>query len=86
VHFSSASCEWSTPPELFADLDREFGFTLDVCATADNAKCSHFYSRAEDGLRQPWTGRVWCNPPYGRSSASGWSGPGRRHRAARRIS
>jgi site-specific DNA-methyltransferase (adenine-specific) len=67
VHFSSASCEWSTPPELFAELDREFSFTLDVCATADNAKCARFYSRAEDGLAQPWTGRVFCNPPYGRS-------------------
>ena len=37
--FSSATCEWATPPELFKALDAEFGFTCDVCATADNAKC-----------------------------------------------
>jgi phage N-6-adenine-methyltransferase len=67
VHFRSNTCEWSTPPELFADLDAEFHFDLDVCATAENAKCERFYTRAQDGLRQPWTGRVWCNPPYGRS-------------------
>jgi len=67
VHFSSASSEWATPPELFAALDAEHAFTLDACATADNAKCSHFFTRKEDGLAQPWTDRVWCNPPYGRA-------------------
>jgi phage N-6-adenine-methyltransferase len=65
VHFSSASCEWATPPELFAELDREFHFTLDVCATAENAKCENYFTMAEDGLAQTWTGRVWMNPPYG---------------------
>jgi hypothetical protein len=24
-----------------------------------------FYSPRENGLMQPWEGRVWCNPPYG---------------------
>jgi hypothetical protein len=52
--------------ELFARLDAEHGFTLDACATAANAKCAAYFTRKEDGLRQPWTGRVWCNPPYGR--------------------
>jgi site-specific DNA-methyltransferase (adenine-specific) len=51
---------------LFAELDGAFRFTLDVCATAENAKCVRYFTRQEDGLRQPWTGRVWCNPPYGR--------------------
>jgi site-specific DNA-methyltransferase (adenine-specific) len=67
VLFSSRSCEWATPVDLFAELDAEHGpFTLDVSATPANAKCPRFYTRAEDGLRQPWTGKVWCNPPYGR--------------------
>ena len=34
--FSSASGEWETPRDLFATLDREFTFTLVVCATALN--------------------------------------------------
>jgi phage N-6-adenine-methyltransferase len=64
--FSSATDEWATPQGLFDALDAEFGFTLDVCATAGNAKCEQFYTRAEDGLSQTWAGVCWCNPPYGR--------------------
>jgi phage N-6-adenine-methyltransferase len=67
VHFSSASDEWSTPPELFAELDQEFNFTLDACATPENAHCVRYFTREDNGLAQRWTGRVWCNPPYGRA-------------------
>jgi phage N-6-adenine-methyltransferase len=67
VHFSSASSEWATPQLLFDELDHIFGgFTLDPCATNANAKCSRFFTRADDGLLKPWTGKVFMNPPYGR--------------------
>ncbi len=64
--FSSATDEWPTPQWLFDALDREFGFEIDVCATADNAKCKKYYSPDVDGLTQRWTGVCWMNPPYGR--------------------
>lgn len=64
--FSSETAEWATPLDFFASLDREFGFTLDVCATADNAKCERHYTASDDGLAQPWAGTCWMNPPYGR--------------------
>ena len=57
---------WETPALLFSKLDAEFNFTIDVCATALNTKCKNFFSLEEDGLKQEWTGKVWCNPPYGR--------------------
>lgn len=66
VMFSSQSDMWETPQDLFDKLNEEFHFNLDVCATADNAKCAAFYGPEQDGLIQPWYGNCWCNPPYGR--------------------
>jgi len=67
VHFKSERTTWETPPDVFDKLDAEFGFTLDVCATADNAKCKRYFTPDDDGLSQDW-GRetCWMNPPYGR--------------------
>jgi phage N-6-adenine-methyltransferase len=67
VHFSSRTDLWETPQNLFDELNREFHFTLDVCALPGNAKCAAFYSPADDGLAQCWTGVCWMNPPYGRA-------------------
>lgn len=54
-----------TPPELFDPLNARFGFTLDVAASAGNAKCARYFTREDNGLEQSWAGeRVWCNPPY----------------------
>ncbi len=56
VHFSSATDRWSTPLDTFAALDREFGFTLDVCALPENAKCVRYFTPEQDGLAQTWGG------------------------------
>lgn len=66
VHFSSQTVEWATPQLLFDDLDAEFGFEADVCATPENAKCPKFFTKADDGLAERWSGVCWMNPPYGR--------------------
>ena len=63
---SSKTPEWATPQAFFDELDKEFHFTLDVCATPENAKCSEYYTKEQDGLSQEWHGTVWMNPPYGR--------------------
>lgn len=65
---SSRSDNWPTDPAVFAELDRIHGpFTLDPCSSAENAKCERFFTREDDGLAQLWTGRVFMNPPYGRT-------------------
>jgi phage N-6-adenine-methyltransferase len=49
---------------LFDPLNAVHHFDLDVAAAPHNAKCERYYTRADDGLYQPWYGSVWCNPPY----------------------
>lgn len=67
IHFSSQSNEWATPPNFFDILNKEFNFTLDPCATKENAKCAKFYTMEDDGLSKSWDNEiVFCNPPYGR--------------------
>lgn len=59
------SDEWYTPNWLFDQLNDEFSFTLDACATEQSAKCERFWTKADDGLARPWGPyRVWLNPPY----------------------
>lgn len=66
VHFSSDTDEWPTPQSFFDILNAEFGFTLDVAASASNAKCERFFDKEQDGLAQEWGGEVvWMNPPFG---------------------
>lgn len=64
--YSSDKMDWETPQFLFERLHEEFGFSTDVCASTENAKCSRFYTIETDGLAQEWQGVVWMNPPYGR--------------------
>lgn len=67
VHFSSATDMHSTPQGFFDELNAEFGFTTDVCAIQENAKCDKFFSPEQDGLTQEWQGVLWMNPPYGKT-------------------
>jgi len=62
--FGKGDPERATPDQIFDRYDREFHFTLDVAATTKNAKCKQFFTKRQDGLKQPWHGNVWLNPPY----------------------
>lgn len=61
-----ASVEWFTPPRVFAELG--LSFDLDPAAPPGGVPwvpARRSYCRTDDGLLQPWEGRVWLNPPYG---------------------
>ena len=63
----SRGSDWATPLELFEELDKEFHFTLDVCASDWNKKYKKFFSEKENGLLQNWGKNVcFMNPPYGK--------------------
>ena len=65
--FSSKTDDWATPQSFFDGLDKEFHFTLDVCADTLNHKCKQYFTKDDDGLSMDWGGEIiWCNPPYGR--------------------
>lgn len=65
--FTSNTDQWSTPQDLFDELNKEFKFNLDVCADETNYKVIPYYSKLTDGLSSSWKGfRCWMNPPYGR--------------------
>jgi len=65
---------YQTPREVFAALNAEFDFRLDVCASIQNALVPFYITEREDCLTADWlyyargvdfTGwYAWCNPPY----------------------
>jgi hypothetical protein len=65
----SGDIEWYTPPEVIARVREVFGGTIDLdpasCADAQRVVgATTYYTLDDDGLRQPWHGRVFLNPPY----------------------
>lgn len=58
------SHDWITPPVILNALGP---FDLDPCACIPQPwPCaSKSYTIRDNGLIQPWRGRVWLNPPYG---------------------
>lgn len=57
------SDQWETPQELFDELNNEFNFTIDLCATENNTKCERF---CKDYLNYFLNcgHRGFMNPPY----------------------
>jgi phage N-6-adenine-methyltransferase len=65
--------EQATPQEVVDLLAAEFGpFDLDPAASIGNAKAPVYFTRDDDGLSEPWKGRIWLNPPYSRGSLRKW--------------
>ena len=58
--FSSNSDEWTTPQDLFDEMNDEFNFDLDVCATDENHKCDEYFTKEQDGLSKNWGGVEGC--------------------------
>lgn len=59
---------WLTPRWIIESLGP---FDLDPCSPPDRPwpTATIHYTQEDDGLSQPWSGRVWLNPPYGPKTA-----------------
>ena len=82
VMFSSETDMWETPQAFFDKLNAEFNFTLDACAIPSNAKCTHFFTPEQDGLKQTWGGMYGATRPMDEVSAHGCKKHTRVHRTA----
>jgi ParB family chromosome partitioning protein len=70
------SDEWYTPAEYIEAARAMMGdIDLDpaTCAAAQEViRAGTFFTKDDDGLVQPWHGRVWLNPPYSASLVQGF--------------
>lgn len=57
---------WTTPRPLYARLDSEFHFVIDLAASKENALCAWYFTAEDDALTKAWPREGWCflNPPF----------------------
>jgi DNA-binding Lrp family transcriptional regulator len=69
---SSKSNEYFTPPKYVEVARRVMGgIDLDPASNRranETVQADLYYDHENNGLKQPWAGRVWLNPPYGRQA------------------
>jgi hypothetical protein len=60
-----ATSDWFTPPPIFKAL--RLTFDLDPCSPGPGhwVPTNKIYTKTDDGLKQPWFGLVFMNPPFG---------------------
>ena len=73
IYAGSRCDEWGTPQELWDKLNKQYNFTIDLAASAENTKCDSYL--AKDNSFLDWDfgdlfGHVfWLNPPFSLSHA-----------------
>lgn len=67
VMFSSTDVEWTTPEKVIARVNATLGgIDLDPCSNGNSSIATRQLTKADNGLAEEWTGKVYMNPPYGR--------------------
>ena len=57
--FSASEMKWlRTPKPIWKELSKEFEFTIDCCASHQNALLPRYYTAEDDCLTKDWSGEV----------------------------
>lgn len=67
---NEARDSWETPIKLFEELDKQYNFKFDCCATKYNKKCFYFASdflKTEKGIWIINNEPGWMNPPFSKA-------------------
>jgi len=67
---TSLNDDWYTPPDIASAVVKSLGGIVDLDPCADPRKtfpASEHFTESDNGLVRPWLGRVYMNPPYGRT-------------------
>ncbi len=56
--------DWETPDWLFDNLNDQYNFTVDCCATKKNTKCNFYFSKIEKIKLLKKYDICWMNPPF----------------------
>lgn len=62
--FTSNKQDWTTPIELFNELNKEFDFDCDLFASEENTLCYKYFTQQNSALLNRWCERNFANPPY----------------------
>lgn len=69
---TSTSFEWTTPQVIIQAVLQMWGaIDLDPCSPVEGpvVPARRHFTKVDDGLSQPWHGKIYLNPPYGREIA-----------------
>ena len=58
------SDDYYTPRWIFDALGLHFDLDVASPPHPTEVPCDRYFTQEDDGLAQPWEGRVWMNPPY----------------------